>query len=441
MPVISGKNLPVPCWRIPAGIFISINVNSWRRWKSAINHRMPPALSVEIRASYELGRMLGGGEVIGEFQMSWGSYSIMEMSHSIYPSHTRVCVPSHMLAVISTWTTWSYHSCPASITKANLATLMKAISLYEEALCLCPVGHESRDYSLDSLGSACFTCFFKRGNTDTLTRAISLYREVLTLRPPGHPCRGITLYHLALALHKRYEKLHVNEDLNEAIDRYRESLWLRRLDHPERHVTLFNLSSVLCSRFTQTQEKEDVEEAITLCQESLTALSSLHPDRYFCYMGLQEAYLSRYQILHDHADLSLAMEDFRLASRHPTQGFREQPRTGSPQQSSTTQHHVPSAATIYDRQWNSWSTAVASNGHWHLGSGHQLKISKLSKRVSNSTQSSAAITDRAATDRAATVYRRLTEQWAAAVAEIRDLRTFSRFLLPPLYEDLQAAAR
>ncbi|KAG2099240.1 uncharacterized protein F5147DRAFT_655842 [Suillus discolor] len=30
-----------------------------------------PALSIEIRASYELGRMLGGGEVIGKLQMSW----------------------------------------------------------------------------------------------------------------------------------------------------------------------------------------------------------------------------------------------------------------------------------------------------------------------------------------------------------------------------------
>jgi hypothetical protein len=64
-----------------------------------------------------------------------------------------------------------------------------------------------------------------------------------------------------------------------------------------------------------------------------------------------------------------------------------------------------------------------------------------SKRVSNAAQSSATITDRAATDQAATEYKRLTRQWEAAVAEIRELRAFSRFLLPPLYEVLQAAAR
>jgi hypothetical protein len=34
--VINGMNIRVPSRRFPAGIYISINVNSWRRWKSAI---------------------------------------------------------------------------------------------------------------------------------------------------------------------------------------------------------------------------------------------------------------------------------------------------------------------------------------------------------------------------------------------------------------------
>ncbi|KAG2335373.1 hypothetical protein BDR05DRAFT_1006879 [Suillus weaverae] len=68
--VIGGKNIRVPPWRIPAGIYISINVDSWRRWKSAISvlssdesaawadtvtlsPQASPAFSVEIRASYE----------------------------------------------------------------------------------------------------------------------------------------------------------------------------------------------------------------------------------------------------------------------------------------------------------------------------------------------------------------------------------------------------
>ncbi|KAG2339013.1 hypothetical protein BDR05DRAFT_1003692 [Suillus weaverae] len=56
--VISGKNLKVPSWRIPAGINISISVDSQRRWKSAI-------------VSYQLKNQQSGGEVIGKLQLSW----------------------------------------------------------------------------------------------------------------------------------------------------------------------------------------------------------------------------------------------------------------------------------------------------------------------------------------------------------------------------------
>ncbi|KIK32515.1 hypothetical protein CY34DRAFT_101346 [Suillus luteus UH-Slu-Lm8-n1] len=205
--------------------------------------------------------------------------------------------------------------------QGNPNDLDEAISLHEEALRLCPVGHESRDYSMDNLGGVLVTRFNKRGAIDDITRAISLRREALTLRPPGHPHRDTTLSNLALALQKRYDKLDVSEDLSEATDLYRESLRIRRLDDPERHVTCRNLSSALCSRFRHTRKNEDVEEAIDLCQQSLEALPSLHPDRYFSYIWLKEAYLSRYRVQLNPADLSLAVENFRLASRHPTQGF------------------------------------------------------------------------------------------------------------------------
>ncbi|KIK35922.1 hypothetical protein CY34DRAFT_811769 [Suillus luteus UH-Slu-Lm8-n1] len=378
--------------------------------------------------------------------------------------------------------------------------LDEAISLHEKALHLSPVGHEYYDLSLDNLGNALVTRFSKRGDIDDITRAIRLYREALTLRPPGHPGRATTLNNLALALQRRYDILDVSEDLNEAIDRYRESLRLRRLDHPERHVTLFNLSSVLCSRFTHTREDEDVEEAINLCQESLEALPSLHPDRYFSYMRLQVAYLSRYRVQLNPPDLSLAVENFRLASRHPTHGFpsriieahywtiaAEQHGHESALQaystffelldahlatrSSATSRREAAAAFHYARTLPvdaaSYAIRCANLRHaveiveqgrgqqWSLASRLKTPVEdlesanptlahaylELSKRVSNAAQSSATITDRAAADRAETEYRKRTRQWEAAVAEIRNLKDFSRFLLPPAYEDLHAAAR
>ncbi|KAG2086769.1 CHAT domain-containing protein [Suillus discolor] len=378
--------------------------------------------------------------------------------------------------------------------------LDEAISFHEEALRLRPVGHESRDFSLNNLGGVLVQRFNKCGDIDDITRAISFRREALTLCPPGHPHLDTTLNNLALALNTRYDNTHVNEDLNEAIDLYRESLRLVRLDHPERHKTLLNLSSVLCSRFTQTQNNEDVEEAIVLCQQSLEALHSLHPDRHHSYLRLREAYMSRYCVQYKPADLALAVDNFRLASRHPTRGFphriilaykwavaAEQHGDGSALEaystflelldahlstrSSATSRREAAAAFHYARSLpvDAASCAIRRDNlpravelveqgrgqQWSLASRLRTPVEdlesakptlarnylELSKRVSNAAQSSATITDRAAADQEATEYRRLTRQWEATVAEIRDVPAFSRFLLPLLYEDLQAAAR
>ncbi|KAG2146332.1 CHAT domain-containing protein [Suillus clintonianus] len=383
--------------------------------------------------------------------------------------------------------------------KGKSHDLDEAISMHEEALSLWPVGHKFRSVSLDNLGGALRTHFNICGDVDDTNRAVSLYRDALTLRPPGHPRRDTTLNNLALALQERCGKLHVIEDLNEAIDLYRESLRLKQLDPPERHRHLTNLSSALCCRFTQTRNDEDIEEATRLCQESLAVLPQLHPDRHDSYSRICEAYISRYQIQHNPADLSLAMENFWLASRHPTQGFpsrlvdaytwavkAEQHVDGSAleaystffelldahlgTQSSTTSRREAATAFHYARSLpvDAASCAIRSDNlrrvvelaeqgrgqQWSLASRLRSpledlqstnpklahKFSELSKQLSDA-QGSATITDKAAAEVAETKYRRIMTQWEAAVAEIRYLRGFFRFLLPPSYEDLQVAAR
>ncbi|KAG1747180.1 CHAT domain-containing protein [Suillus paluster] len=376
--------------------------------------------------------------------------------------------------------------------------LDEVISLHEESLHLCPVGHESRHDSLTSLGGALRTRFQEHGDIDDINRAISLRREALALCPPGHPRRDTILNNLALTLKIRYDKLDGGEDLNEAINLYRESLQLTQHDDLERHKNLFNLSSALCSRFEQTQKNEDIEEAISLCQESLAALPLLHPGRCTSYTWLQEAYLSRYEMQHSSTDLSLAVENFRLASRHPTAGLPERIVAASnwtvvaeghdhesaleayatflelldahlTTRSSTTSRRKAAAAFCYARTLPVDAASCAMRHHdlqkavelaeqgrgqqWSLASRLKTpledlesanpklahKFSELSQHIS-AAQGSAAITDRAAADVAAREYRRLTEKWEAVVAKIRNVQDFSRFLLPPSYKDLQAAA-
>ncbi|KAG2038422.1 CHAT domain-containing protein [Suillus americanus] len=377
--------------------------------------------------------------------------------------------------------------------------LDEAISLYEEVLLLRPDRHKYRDTLLDNLGRALGARFRQRGDVDDVNRAISLRREALTLCPAGNSSRDKVLNNLAIVLQDRYDEFDTNEDLDEAIYLHRESLQLRRHDHPDRYRGLCNLSSALSSRFMKTHNNEDIEEAIRLCKESLEALPSLHPERYTSYMCLQEAYLSRYRVQHKSADLLLAVDNFRLASRHPNQGFpnRIVIALNWVRQAEVYQHesaleayqiclelfdnHVMTRSSIISRREaatafhdaqslpvDAASCAIHCDNlrqavelveqgrgqQWSLASRLRTpledlestspelarKLSELCKSLSDA-QGSAASTDRAAADRAATEYRLLTKQWDAAVAEIRNLQAFSRFLLPLLYDDLQAAAR
>ncbi|KAG1774496.1 CHAT domain-containing protein [Suillus placidus] len=282
--------------------------------------------------------------------------------------------------------------------------LDEATSGYEETLHLCPIGHESRDTLLGNLG---LTRFNKCSDIDDITQAVSLYCEALTLCPHGHPRRDTMLSNLALALNVGYDKLHVNEDLNEAIDR-----------------TLSILSAVLCSRFTETRENEDVEEAIQLCQEALASLPSLHPDRCVVHAWLQGAYMSRYPFRQPHDDVIVNYLMARGCNRF-------------------SRYTIIAVELVEQGRGQQWS--LASRLRTPLedlkSASPQLaqKLSGLNMHLSHA-QGSAGSADPAAADRAATEYRRLTRQWEAAVAEIRNLRAFSRFLLPPSYEDLQAAA-
>ncbi|KAG2136723.1 CHAT domain-containing protein [Suillus clintonianus] len=342
--------------------------------------------------------------------------------------------------------------------QAKFHDLDEAITLYEEALRLRPVGHKYRNFLLDNLGLALWTRFAARGDIDDITRAISLHREALALRPSGNPHRGITLGNLALMLQSRFAKSHVSEesDLNEAIDLC-----------PPCNSYKFELGA---------RKNEDVKEAIDLCEESLLKLPPLHPDRYFSYLRLGEAYLSRYRVHNNPVDLSLAVENFRLASRHDTQGFLERIQEAIHWTDEAERHSHASALEAYqtffellDRHLAAQSSIVARREsasafrrasalpvnaascairldnlrgavelveqgrgqQWSLASRLRSpledleftnpilahKFSELSKRLSDA-QGSAANTDRAAADRAAIKYRKLTNQWDAVVAQI-----------------------
>ncbi|KAG1775556.1 hypothetical protein EV702DRAFT_1279904 [Suillus placidus] len=133
---------------------------------------------------------------------------------------------------------------------------------------------------------------------------------------------------------------------------------------------------------------------------------------------------SRYQIQHNPAG-------------HPTQGFPERIKVAlnSALEAEVYEHDsgIPNMLSLFDNHRCGQQWSLASRLRTPLedleSTSPELthKLSELSKSLSDA-QSSATLTDRAAADVPAIQYRRLTEQWGAAVAEICNPEGFSRFL-------------
>ncbi|KAG1796551.1 hypothetical protein EV424DRAFT_1594810 [Suillus variegatus] len=270
MPVISGKNLQVPSWRIPAGIYVSINVDSRRRWKSAISvlssdesvawgdivtlpSNASPALSIDISASYKLGRVLGGGEVIGKLQMSWDELldhgdhpfdlsfravhgvkpSITRKVAVVYPcddkngapfdaSNPRLC-PSLVDCEITRDTDVGHVRLPRYVRRKKVSYLNDAVEHFQLVLNQCRVGHPDRATALTNLAWVRLQGYIRNvvQDIDTIT---SLFRDALALRPQHHPDHPLSLYNLTKALTWRHIRKSTDVDICEAVQLYYELL-------------------------------------------------------------------------------------------------------------------------------------------------------------------------------------------------------------------------
>ncbi|KAG1850112.1 hypothetical protein C8R48DRAFT_778370 [Suillus tomentosus] len=261
--VISGKNIQVPSNRVPAGIYISINVDSRRRWKSAISvlssHRSvtwrnsvtllshsSPALSVEIRASFELGRMLGGGELIGALQMSWDE--LLDHGHKPFDlsfTPVRGVHPSLKLKATIIWHAYddqddalfdSFVDCnivrdtdaghaqfAAYVTSKAVSHLHNTVKHFQLVLYQCPVGHPDHATALTNLTCARLQ-YYIRDDLEEVDATISHFRDALALRPRPHPDHPFSLYNLARVLTWHHSKKGTVADIREAAQLYHELL-------------------------------------------------------------------------------------------------------------------------------------------------------------------------------------------------------------------------
>ncbi|KAG1873214.1 hypothetical protein F4604DRAFT_1925718 [Suillus subluteus] len=156
---------------------------------------------VSVYASFELGLMLGHGEVLRTFEIS--VQELLDHSENIIailfqPKQGEVVSP--FLCPVTTLT-----SCDMDVMQ-NSRDIDQSINHFERALDLCPMDHPYCPAALLNLATAKFVSCQADGRHLDLDMPINLFQDALDLHPTDHPDRTITQLHLAIALQSCFTK-------------------------------------------------------------------------------------------------------------------------------------------------------------------------------------------------------------------------------------------
>ena len=378
----------------------------------------------------------------------------------------------------------------------TLSDLEEALALERNVLELRPQGHPDRATSLSSLSDSLHSRFQQLGTLSDLEEALALARNALELCPQGHPYRTTSLGNFALCLHSRFVQLGTLSDLEEALALERNVLELRPQEHPDRATSLGNIAIYLLSRFQQLGTLCDLEEALALARNALELRPQGHPDRAISLGNLADSLHSRFKqsTMHDLSDLeetfniysqlskvsqSVSLADlecakqwiqaaeeynhtttilaYQMCLRFSVQHFATLPSLPQhiallKQLLASTAIDAFSACVRYGNPPNAvelleqgrgvfWSQlirlrspldrVIASGDTGKKLADKFIQSASLLRRVLDVPRSAESQHDRAC---------RLSIHLQDIVTEIRKLPGLSRFLLPPLFSDLQSAA-
>ncbi|KAG2341044.1 hypothetical protein BDR05DRAFT_888831 [Suillus weaverae] len=370
--------------------------------------------------------------------------------------------------------------------------LDESIELHRAALFLRPPGHSARSRSLNNLAVSLGDRFEQRGVLSDLDESIELHRAALLLRPPGHSDRSESLSNLAVSLGDRFEQRGIPSDLDECIELHRAALLLRPPGHSDRSQSLNNLAVSLGDRFEQRGVPSDLDDPSSSIglhysftppghfdrSESLNNLAASLGDR-FKHRGvpsdIDETFSLFMQLPHiSHAvsrtDLTTAKswataaEEINhgsaLLAYHTALKFLDQHVTLlSPSSRHFDLVRMATASLAVDAfscciRHDELTTAVQLVEQGRAVFWTQLaRLSSPSNELSLLGDTGAALEaefkqlsfrlrsafDRSTEDKSPQM-RQLTMQWNDVVSRIRMLPDLSRFLLPPLFSDLQKAA-
>ncbi|KAG1799048.1 CHAT domain-containing protein [Suillus plorans] len=347
--------------------------------------------------------------------------------------------------------------------RGNDKDLDQAIALQTEALALHPVGHRDRSMSLNNLANHLSIRFHYRGNDEDLDQAIALHREALALRPVCHTDRSSSLYNLANQLSTRFEHQHNKEDLDESRENLHCALALLTQHDPRQLLVHRSLADVYLSfhhsdlHGTSTGEDMDdlnaamhhIKAAANVVSGGL--LSRLRASLRWAHYasrhshGTQlEAYATSMQLLDAYMYMTASVSSRRDA-------MKEFPSTLAVDAASCALRSgdVRRAVELLEQGrtiiWTQMARLRTPLDSLQTRGDHAVALMKrfrdLSSLLDKPRASHLEGTTRVNIEAEETRYRRLVEDWNRVVEEIRKIEGFSRFLLPPLFSDLQDAAR
>ncbi|KAG1820623.1 CHAT domain-containing protein [Suillus variegatus] len=346
--------------------------------------------------------------------------------------------------------------------RGNDEDLDQAIALHMEALVLVPVGHTGRVMSLNNLANQLSGRFGHRGNDEDLDQAITLYREALALLPVGHIDRPLSLNNLAARLSTRFQRQTNREDLDESRENLRYALTLLTQHDPRQRLVHKSLATVYLlfhrSGLDGTGQGKDID-SLNAAMDHLKAAAnvvsgglqsrlrvSLLWVRHACrhsHATELEAYATSMQLLDAYMSTTAS-----VSSRYNV--MKDFPSTLAVDAASRALRSgdVCRAVELLEQGrtiiWTQMTRLRTPLDSLQTSGNHAAALVKRFRDLSSLLDKPPAhypeATPRVDVEAEEARYRRLVENWNRAVEEIRMIEGFSRFLLPPLFSDLQDAA-
>ncbi|KAG0702340.1 TPR-like protein [Suillus ampliporus] len=377
--------------------------------------------------------------------------------------------------------------------RGNDQDLDETIILHREALALRPVGHPDRSASLHNLASGLSTHFSHRGNDQDLDEAIMLHREALALlpvghsdrsksfnnlasglealalrpgtlalRPVGHPDLSGSFHNLAIGLSTRFSHRGNGQDLNDSLEHLRSALTLLTQHDPHQLLVhqsladvylLFHRSGVDLGTGQDTDSLNaaivHLKAAANFVSGSLrfrlqASLSWVRHAAQHAHGTQLEAYSISMHLLNAYMSTTAS-----VSSRH--NAMKDFPSTLAVDAASCALRHddVCRAVELLEQGrtliWTQMARFRTPLDSLEERGDHPKVLMKrfrdLSSLLDKPPTDHSEATLRVDVEAEATRYRRLVEGWNTTVEEIRKVEGFAHFLLPPLFSDIQDAAR